>query len=456
MDVGKGGLPYEAAYRSRGFSHENGTYVYRNYRVDQLIKGKVRPITSVLTIPKSVSGIHINAIADKAFYHETAIEKTVLHEDIKTIGSSAFEGCVNLKEAVIPGDHVVIKNDAFKDTSLNKYNDVFYQGNTLVSVNPELSGKLVIKNSVSAIANKALKDCRNITEVILPERLLSIGDYAFEGCTGIGRINFPQTLSSIGSHAFWGCTGLETIVFPQKMEAIGMGAFCNCTALKSVHLPDGITGIENSLLEGCENLTDVRIPDSVIEVGRYSFAGSGLMKEFEHSDSEELYIDKWMICSKDSEKETLIVRDGCVGIASEFNTPKSIHSVTLPDSLKTIGSDAFCGTQIEEIELPDSLRYIERSAFQDSKLKRIVIPASVKKIDIWAFMRCESLIEIVVEGAHTRIEWPAITDRRDKKQIVIKAPIFSNAYYYCKKYGKQSNLKYKMLSLKNPLRSLFQ
>ena len=115
MDVGKGGLPYDIAYRRRGFTNENGEFVYRNYQVDKLIKGTIHPITSVLTIPERVGDICINAIDDKAFFCETVIEKVVLHKDILIIGSSAFEGCVNLKELVIPGEHVIISKDAFKD-----------------------------------------------------------------------------------------------------------------------------------------------------------------------------------------------------------------------------------------------------------------------------------------------------------------------------------------------------
>ena len=119
MAIDKGGASYDTAYLSHGFTNENGTYVYRDYKVDQLIKGTVLPIEGVLTLPKKVGDIRINAIADRAFYHETAIEKVIMNKNIMVIGNSAFEGCVNLKEAVIPGDHVVIKQNAFKDTALN-------------------------------------------------------------------------------------------------------------------------------------------------------------------------------------------------------------------------------------------------------------------------------------------------------------------------------------------------
>ena len=141
-------------------------------------------------------------------------------------------------------------------------------------------------------------------------------------------------------------------------------------------------------------------------------------------------------------KDTLIVREGCVGIASGFKTPKSVRAVILPNSVKTIGDEAFCSAQIKEIKLPVGLQYIERSAFRGSKLERIVIPASVKKIDIWAFKDCNNLAEIIVEGAHTEIEWPGITGRSDQKQIIIKVPKNSNAFLYCKEHGEKFNLKF--------------
>ena len=75
-----------------------------------------------------------------------------------------------------------------------------------------------------------------------------------------------------------------------------------------------------------------------------------------------------------------------------------------------------------------------------------MIPKSVKTVEQWAFMDCEKLESITIENANTRIDWTAITGRRDKKTIVINAPVVSTAKELCLKYGKKNNLIFKPLA----------
>ena len=63
--------------------------------------------------------------------------------------------------------------------------------------------------------------------------------------------------------------------------------------------------------------------------------------------------------------------DGCPNLAS----------ITLPDSLRTIGQNAFYMTgALEELVIPNSVTTIERGAFHQSGLKALNIPASVTSI----------------------------------------------------------------------------
>ncbi|MCM1522954.1 MAG: leucine-rich repeat domain-containing protein [Ruminococcus sp.] len=56
-----------------------------------------------------------------------------------------------------------------------------------------------------------------------------------------------------------------------------------------------------------------------------------------------------------------------------------IRAVTLPDSFKIIGDDAFALLfNLSYINFPDSLEYIGRGAFWDADIKSAVIPDSVK------------------------------------------------------------------------------
>lgn len=118
MDVQRGGATYEFAYPSRGFTRKGNEYVYENFCVDKLIVGKVNPITNILQIPQSVGNVKINSIAREAFKNALAIEKVILHNDIHTIGESAFEGCKNLHSINLSNKRIEIKKGAFRGTLL--------------------------------------------------------------------------------------------------------------------------------------------------------------------------------------------------------------------------------------------------------------------------------------------------------------------------------------------------
>lgn len=446
MDVNRGGAEREQAYPSRGFTLKGNDYVYENFRVDRLIVGKVNDISNVLRIPKTVGEYRINCIAPKAFKGETAIEEVVLHNDIHTIGESAFEGCKNLRDIDLSGKHINVKRDAFKETALHS-SEITYLNNVLVKVQPTFKGALKVKEGTRAIADEALRDCKEITKVDLPDGLISIGGSAFENCQGLVDLSIPGSVETIGERAFSRCTGLSKIELPRTMKKIGMAAFSHCEALGSVILPECICEIEREMFYKCNSLTRVDIPKTVRKICVDAFEESGLLNAFESSMDDALYIGEWLICYKSDRISTLNIKEGTVGIADmDRCRPKKIRSVELPKSLKYIGDHAFLGALIHTVDLPQGLHCIGTAAFRGTSLKEVCVPSSVDEIGIWAFMDCESIKKITIKGSDTNIVWPAITGRKDKKEIMISAPVRSTADRYCTKYGKRYNLVFKPLA----------
>lgn len=440
MDVDRGGIPKDRAYAGRGFIQKNGQYVYENFSIDQLIVGNIAAIGSCLTIPMQLNGITINCIAKKAFQYNAAIKKVILHNGVNEIGESAFLGCRNLEEIYIPHDHILIKTDAFKDTALMK-EDTVYLNKTLSKVAPGYQGAFQIKEGTTAIADNAFKDCTGISEVIFPEGLLSIGKHAFSGCHRIREVILPESLEEIDHFAFADCTGLEAIHFPTQMKRIGSGAFESCAKLSEVSLPEGICEIPYTLFSKCANLQKVQIPQSVTKIRCDSFCDSGIFKAYENSNQKTLYIGNWLVHYKWKEIISLNVYGGTIGVADmNWAKPEKLASLKLPDTLKYIGHDAFNSAPIVSLVLPQKLLHIDTSAFRGTKLKSIFIPKSVTQIEHWAFMDCEKMEKITIEGKDTEIIWPAITGRRDKKELSIYAPNNSKAQAYCEKYGTKYNL----------------
>lgn len=77
--------------------------------------------------------------------------------------------------------------------------------------------------------------------------------------------------------------------------------------------------------------------------------------------------------------------------ASQFERSKYpfLHSIKLPQGIKSIGNYAFCRSDIEnDITFPNSLESIGESAFKGSKITAARMPNSVKSVGGWAFEEC--------------------------------------------------------------------
>ena len=115
-----------------------------------------------------------------------------------------------------------------------------------------------------------------------------------------------------------------------------------------------------------------------------------------------------------------------------FLWKKSLCSVTLPESLETIGQWAFaeCGsletvllsegvtsigtaaflecTALSEVRLPEGLTHLGDSAFSScTSLKRVTVPGSLGMIPQWAFYHCAALEELTLAEGVTSIGYSA-------------------------------------------------
>ena len=108
--------------------------------------------------------------------------------------------------------------------------------------------------------------------------------------------------------------------------------------------------------------------------GKLIISGSGTMK------------DSVPWGSYKSQIKSVDISYGITSVAdSAFRGAKNLQNVTIPNSVTSIGANAFRDTILTSVDIPNSVTSIKDSAFRSSQLKSIVIPGSVTSIGDCAF-----------------------------------------------------------------------
>ena len=105
------------------------------------------------------------------------------------------------------------------------------------------------------------------------------------------------------------------------------------------------------------------------------------------------------------EKE-YVVREGTEVICDcAFFCCESLQSITIPNSVKSIGNRAFYECKsLQSITIPNSVTSIGEGAFSTCvSLQSVTIPNSVKSIGNYAFRNCESLQSVTIPNSVTKI-----------------------------------------------------
>ncbi|MBR1751740.1 MAG: fibronectin type III domain-containing protein [Ruminococcus sp.] len=121
-----------------------------------------------------------------------------------------------------------------------------------VNIPSEIDGK-----PVTGIGESAFSDCKDLTDIEIPDSVTNIGYFAFDYCTSLTDITLPDSVTDIGHGAFYGCTSLTDISIPDSITDISVDTFRLCENLTTISIPDSVETIEYGAFYGCPSLTDV-------------------------------------------------------------------------------------------------------------------------------------------------------------------------------------------------------
>lgn len=174
---------------------------------------------------------------------------------------------------------------------------------------------------------------------------------------------------TIKQRAYYKQNNLTNYTISEKIKEIGRLSFAQ-SGLQSIEIPSNVTTIDYGAFYGCQDLKEVTIPDSVISIGTKAFADTP-------------WLDNWLDgTSKGSEDDFLIVGDHIL-LAYRGNSAK----VEIPEGVKQIGSEAFKNHQeLTQITIPESVSKIGADAFRNcSGLTRVDGGAGLQTIVRGAF-----------------------------------------------------------------------
>ena len=396
-------IPDSVTKVGRNAFSDCSSLTYRTYDDVRYLGNEGNPYLVAVEIADTSAvqfNIHANArvIADYAFAGNTVLRAAYIPDgSVKYIGARAFYDCTSMTGITLGNGVENIGDNAFSNCNL------------LTSI--------AIPGSAS-IGEYAFSSCYALTSITISDGVTNIGEGAFSSCTEVQKISIPSSLETVGDRVFnadkvtridfsgdleaWlkvmSLGGMSSfisedsaiylngeqlsgdIIVPEGITSIPSYAFTNFTQITSLTIPDSVTSIGSYILQGCTGIESLIIPNMTRKLGGYF--------------GEDPRYDSYNTQVPDSLK-TLVITGGESIPQHAFDGCSGLKSITIPDSVTSIGGSAFSGcSDLTSITIPDSVTSIGDYVFRDcSGLTSITIPDSVTSIGYGAFFGCSGFIQ---------------------------------------------------------------
>ena len=259
-----------------------------------------------------------------------------------------------------------------------------------------VSGTVEIPSQVDGIPvvgiyETAFNNCKDLTDVIIPDSVTYVSRNAFEGTklyndesnweNGIlyidtiladvkediaGVCNIKNGTKIIAASAFEGCHSLESVTVPDGVKIIHQSTFEDCGNLKTVVLPESVTVIKNHAFASCISLEEINFPSGLSTIGQAAFSGCETLTDVKLSAVTAIEMQAFENCYS---LENVDLGSKLQRIeANAFVLCASIPSIVIPDTVEKIGRSAFAQCySLGDVSMSKGIKRICPDAFSEAK-----------------------------------------------------------------------------------------
>ena len=305
--------------------------------------------------------------------------------DAPVAGEARVESCASGVDNLVIPSQIYISGVPYTVTELRDSSITVLGG--LFRANRYNLFSVTIPQTLKKIGSYVFNDCENLTLLNMFEdtQLETIATNAFADCSSLISFNIPSTVTSIGDGAFYNCSRLsETIVIPSgvtiieedtfygsaitglifegSVTSIGDTAFANCSSLSGdLILPEGLVSVGQRAFQYCTSLNSIYIPSTLTNIyidtssvyGSFTFCHG--LTSFDVSPSNPSYtsvdgvlfdknVTTLLFYPLGNPRTSYVIPSTVETLtAYSFAHYQYLNNLTIPSSVKSIGSDALSG-----------------------------------------------------------------------------------------------------------------
>ena len=360
----------------------------------------------------------INVLNVRAFTNCEKLEKIKFSSTLSNICTDSsysrqtFYGCANITEIVITQTQANMSMTSVLPYSYNKVNKVTFEGEITSFGKSMLNSfsaleSITIPQTVTTIGEASLRST-GLREINIPAKVTSIGDYAFYDCKNLAKITFAKngksSLESIGESAFCNVPITE-LNFPEGLQTLAMRAFANCTSIQKIKFPSSLVSINadssysRQTFYGCSNITEIVITQTQANMVMSSVLPHSYNKVNKVTFEGEITSFGKSMLSSFSEIKSITIPQTVTTIGEASLRSTGLREISIPAKVTSIGNYAFYDCKsLEKVNFAPNgeslLEYIGDSAFHAVAITELNFPEGLKILDKRAFANCTNLQKV--------------------------------------------------------------